>query len=160
MGKKYRMHVISGTHWDREWRHTAEQSKPRLCELIDIILNTLEKKDSYETFCLDGGQVVLEDYLEIHPENRDRVKKLVQDGRITLVNWYTLPDTFTVAAEAMLRNLKLGQKMADEFGGAMNSGYTATSYGQTSQLPQIYQGFNITNAIFYRGTNKYLLDCL
>ncbi len=160
MSKKNIMHVISGTHWDREWRHTAEQSKPRLCELIDIILNTLEKKDSYETFCLDGGQVVLEDYLEIHPENRERVKKLVQDGRITLVNWYTLPDTFTVAAEAMLRNLKLGQKMAEEFGGAMKSGYTATSYGQTSQLPQIYQGFNITNAIFYRGTNKYLLDPL
>ena len=133
--KKY-VFITPHTHWDREWRHTAEQSKPRLCELIGVILNTLEKRDSYETFCLDGGQVVLEDYLELHPENKERIKKLVRDGRITLVNWYTLPDTFTVAPEAMIRNLKLGQKMADEFGGAMSSGYTATSYGQTSQLPQ------------------------
>ena len=27
------------------------------------------------------------------------------------------------------------------FGGPMKAGYTATSYGQISQLPQIYSGF-------------------
>jgi mannosylglycerate hydrolase len=155
MAKKKVMHVISGTHWDREWRHTAEQSKPRLADLIDTMIETLEKNKDYKTFCLDGGLVVLEDYFTVRPENMQRIKKLISSGRVTLVNWYTLPDTFTVAPEAMVRNIKLGQTMAQEFGGTMNSGYTATSYGQTSQLPQLYQGFGITNAIFYRGTNKY-----
>ena len=42
----------------------------------------------------------------------------------------------------------------------MKSGYTATSYGQPSQLPQLYNGFGITDAIFYRGTNKHVLTPL
>ena len=160
MTKTHRMHVISGTHWDREWRHTAEQSKPRLVELVDTMMDVLEKHDSYATYCLDGGQVVVEDYLTIRPESRGRLEKLIRAGRVQLVNWYTLPDMYTVAAEAQIRNLMLGQRMAREFGGAMASGYTATSYGQHSQLPQLYQGFGITNAIFYRGTNRHVLPPL
>ena len=160
MAKKFKMHVISGTHWDREWRHTAEQSKPRLMDLVDSMIRTLEKHPDYQSFCLDGGLVVVEDYLSVRPENREKLTKLIQSGRVQLVNWYTLPDTFTVAPEAMIRNMKLGQDMAKEFGGTMAAGYTATSYGQTSQLPQLYQGFGISNAIFYRGTNKYFLKPL
>ena len=156
MSKPYTMHVISGTHWDREWRHTAEQSKPRLVDLVDAMMDTLENNPSYKCYCLDGGMVVVEDYLTIRPENKERLKKLIQSGRVQLVNWYTLPESFTVAPEALLRNIQLGQKMAAEFGGAISSGYTATGYGQTSQLPQIYDGFGIHNAIFYRGTNKHL----
>lgn len=154
------MHVISGTHWDREWRHTAEQSKPRLMDLIDTMIRTLDKNPDYKTFCLDGGMVVVEDYLTVRPEMKEKMKELIGSGRVQVVNWYTLPDTFTVAGEALLRNIKLGQTMAAEYGGAINSGYTATSYGQNSQLPQIYQGFGIPNAIFYRGTNKYFLKPL
>jgi len=160
MSKAYRMHVISGTHWDREWRYTAEQSKPRLVELVDSMMDTLEKHPSYKTYCLDGGLVVIEDYLTIRPENKERLTKLIKSGRVQLVNWYTLPEMFTVAPEALLRNIKLGQDMAAEYGGAMSSGYTATGYGQTSQLPQIYLGFGISNAIFYRGTNKHILQPL
>lgn len=158
--KKRIVHLISGTHWDREWRHTAEQSKLRLADLIDNILNLLETKPEYETFCIDGGTIVLEDYFTIRPENRERVKRLIEEKRLTIVNWYTLPETNTVAPEALIRNLLLGHKMADELGGGMKSGYTATSYGQPSQLPQLYRGFGIENAIFYRGTNKHVLTPL
>jgi len=157
MSKKYLMHVISGTHWDREWRHTAEQSKLRLVDLMDYIIDLLERDHKYLYFCVDGGTIVLEDYLTIRPENRDRVKKLVEAKKMQIVNWYTLPETNTVAPEALIRNLLLGHRMAKEFGGGMKSGYTATSYGQNSQMPQIYRGFGIETAIFYRGTNKHIL---
>ncbi len=160
MAKKYVMHVISGTHWDREWRHTAEQSKLRLRDLIDQTQDLIESKESYKTFCIDGGMIVLEDYMTVRPDAKERIRKLVKEGRLTLVNWYTLPETFTVAPECLIRNLLLGSKMADDFGGGMKSGYTATSYGQTSQLPQIYRGFDIPTAMFYRGTNKYALPSL
>lgn len=154
------IHLISGTHWDREWRHTAEQSKLRLADLMDNIINLLETKPAYTYFCVDGGTIVLEDYFTIRPENRERVKKLIADKRLFIVNWYTLPETNTVAPEALVRNLLLGHKMAQELGGGMKSGYTATSYGQPSQLPQLYRGFGIENAIFYRGTNKHVLTPL
>ena len=39
MEHRYVMHVISGTHWDREWRYTAEQSKVRLVGLLDSLLD-------------------------------------------------------------------------------------------------------------------------
>ncbi len=157
---KKTIHLISGTHWDREWRHTAEQSKLRLADLMDNIIDILENKPTYEYFCVDGGTIVLEDYFTVRPENRERVKKLIKEGKMIIVNWYTLPETNTVAPESMIRNLLTGRRMGKEFGGAMKSGYTATSYGQPSQLPQLYQGFGIENAIFYRGTNKHFLTPL
>ncbi|NIN66197.1 MAG: hypothetical protein GTO63_16185 [Anaerolineae bacterium] len=157
MSEKFKMHVISGTHWDREWRHTAEQSKLHLVDFMDSILHLLESNKEYKCFCVDGGTVVLEDYLTVRPENQDRVKKLIETKRMQVVNFYTLPETNTVAPESLLRNLLVGHRMAEEFGGGMKSGYTATSYGQHSQMPQIYQGFGIDTTILYRGTNKHIL---
>ncbi len=155
-----KVHLINGTHWDREWRHTAEQSKLRLVELIDNIINLLETNEKYTYFCVDGGTIVIEDYLTIRPENKDRIKALIEAKRMFIVNWYTLPETNTVAPESLVRNLLMGHKMAKEYGGGIKSGYTATSYGQPSQLPQLYRNFGITNAIFYRGTNKHVLTPL
>lgn len=157
---KKTINLINGTHWDREWRHTAEQSKLRLADLMDNIINILENKTNYKYFCVDGGTIVIEDYLTIRPENKERVEKLIKEGKMVIVNWYTLPETNTVAPESLVRNLLWGHKMAKELGGGMKSGYTATSYGQPSQLPQLYKGFKINNAIFYRGTNKHILTPL
>lgn len=155
-----KIHLINGTHWDREWRHTAEQSKLRLVDLMDNIINLLETKPEYKYFCVDGGTIVIEDYLTIRPENKQRIIDLIKAKRMFVVNWYTLPETNTVAPESLVRNLLWGHKMASELGGGMKSGYTATSYGQPSQLPQLYRGFGITDAIFYRGTNKHVLTPL
>lgn len=158
--KKKTINLINGTHWDREWRHTAEQSKLRLADLMDGIIDILENKQTYKYFCVDGGTIVIEDYLTVRPEMRERVEKLIKAGKMIIVNWYTLPETNTVAPESLVRNLLWGHQMAKELGGGMSSGYTATSYGQPSQLPQLYKGFNINNAIFYRGTNKHILTPL
>lgn len=160
MSKKLTMHVITGTHWDREWRHTAEQSKLRLMDLIDSIVGILENDPEYNSFILDGGTIVLEDYFTVRPEMKDKIKSLIENKKLFIVSWYTLPETYTVAPEALIRNLQMGTEMAKEYGGAMRTGYTATGYGQTSQLPQIYESFGIKTAMFYRGTNKYELPPL
>ncbi len=154
-GRKYHVHVVSGSHWDREWRFTAVQSKLRLADLVDDLLDMLEANPDYRCFHIDGGAVVLQDYETVRSENIERVRKLVADGRIVQSNWYTLPETNIVSPEALVRNLLVGRRVAGRYGGAMNSGYTATGYGQPSQLPQIYHGFGIDNALFYRGTNKH-----
>ena len=155
MSLKKTIHVISGTHWDREWRFTAEQSLLRLAELIDELLDILETNTNYKCFLLDGGTVVIEDYLNVRPENEGRLKRLMQAGRIQTVMWYTLPEMSSVAPESLIRNLLTGKRMAGQYGGAVNSGYTATSYGQISQLAQIYKGFGMKAAMSYRGTNKH-----
>lgn len=149
------MHVISGTHWDREWRYTYEQSKVRLSNLVDKLISILEATPDFKCFHFDGGMVAVDDYLSVRPENEERLRALCRAGRILFTPWYTLPDMFLVGPEAIIRNLQFGKRMAEPYGGGMKSGYTATSYGQTSQLPQIYRGFGIETALFYRGTNKH-----
>ena len=148
-------HVVSGTHWDREWRFTAEQSLLRLAELVDELIDIMEQEKDYKCFLLDGGTVVIEDYLNVRPENTERLRALFKAGRIQTVMWYTLPEMSTVAPEALIRNLLIGKRMADPFGGSVNAGYTATSYGQISQLAQIYAGFGMKSALSYRGTNRH-----
>jgi len=153
------MHVISGTHWDREWRYTAEQSKVRLLSLLDELIEIMERKPSFRYFILDGGTVVLDDYLSVRPERRDRLVKLIEAGRIHLVSFYTLPDMFIVCGEAVVRNLLYGRRVGAAHGGCMKAGYTATSYGQNLQMPQIYRGFGIDSIIFYRGLTKHQPPC-
>lgn len=153
-GKK-KIWVISGTHWDREWRYSADQSLLRLAEIIDDLLVIMEKSDDFACFLLDGGTVVIEDYLAVRPENEQRLRKLMEQKRVFSVPWYTLPEMNTVAPEALVRNLLVGQRMSREFHSGMTTGYTATSYGQLSQLPQMYAGFGLDSALTYRGTNKF-----
>jgi mannosylglycerate hydrolase len=152
---EYNVHVVSGSHWDREWRFTAVQSKLRLADLIDDLLDMLDEFKDYRCFHIDGGAIVLEDYISVRPENAERVRRMVAEGRLVQSNWYTLPETNIIAGEALIRNLLIGRRISDKLGGSMKSGYTATGYGQPSQLPQIYRGFGIGNALFYRGTNKH-----
>lgn len=152
---KYVVHVVSGSHWDREWRFTAVQSKLRLADLIDDLLDMLEQFPDYRCFHIDGGAIVLEDYLSVRPDNSEKLKAMINAGRLVQSNWYTLPETNIISGEALVRNLLIGRRVSGRLGGSMASGYTATGYGQPSQLPQIYRNFGIENALFYRGTNKH-----
>ncbi|MGE5775855.1 MAG: glycoside hydrolase family 38 C-terminal domain-containing protein, partial [Chloroflexota bacterium] len=50
----------------------------------------------------------------------------------------------------------LGHKIAQRFGPVSKTGYSPFSWGQISQMPQIYQGFGIDVASFYRGINPFV----
>lgn len=67
------IYVVSHTHWDREWYMTYEQFRMRLVELIDRLLEHFEKDEDYKHFHFDGQTICLEDYLEIRPENTEKM---------------------------------------------------------------------------------------
>jgi mannosylglycerate hydrolase len=123
----------------------------RLVTLVDSLLEIFETNPDFKHFNFDGQTIVLEDYLEIKPQNKDRLKQLIQDGRIAVGPWYILPDEFLVSAEAIVRNLILGHRLAKEFGNVMKVGYIPDTFGHLSQIPQIFRGFGIDNAIIWRG---------
>src|SRR5256885_16535083 len=75
------IHVVSHTHWDREWYLTHEQFRFRLVTLIDRLLDLLESDPDYKYFHLDGQTIVLEDYLEIRPEQEPRLRAAIEAGR-------------------------------------------------------------------------------
>ncbi|MFJ5758993.1 glycoside hydrolase family 38 C-terminal domain-containing protein [Neobacillus sp. NPDC093182] len=150
-----KFHVISHTHWDREWHQTYQQYRVKLIRFIDELLELLETTPAYTSFLLDGQTIVLEDYLEIKPKNRDRISRLVKEGRLVIGPWYIQPDEFTPSGESLVRNLLIGQQIGDEFGPSMQIGYLPDSFGQAAQIPQVLSGFGMNYALFWRGiTNE------
>ena len=143
--------VVPHTHWDREWYLTFQQFRMKLVDTVDAVLDTLESDPKFRYFMLDGQTIILEDYLEIRPENAARLKALALEGRVMLGPWYLQPDEFLVGGESLIRNLQRGLHLARPYGGAMPIGYMPDTFGHIGQLPQLLRGFGLDNAVFWRG---------
>lgn len=148
------VHIVPHMHWDREWYFSADESKYLLLNNMDEIFEMLETREDYPCYILDGQTAVLEDYFAYKPENRERLKKLVQQGKLRIGPWYTQTDAMVVGAESITRNLLYGHKDCKSLGPVMKIGYLPDSFGQSAQMPMILNGFNITRSIFWRGTSE------
>ena len=147
------IHVISNTHWDREWLCDFRETRMMLVDFFDRLLDVFEKEPRYHSYLLDGQVVPVEDFLEVRPEKKAAIEKAVAGGRLFIGPWYTDPEGFCVNGESLVRNLLYGHRVAREFGAVMKVGHTPFSYGQNSQMPQIYQGFSIDTMLFYHGVS-------
>ncbi|EKY4104870.1 mannosylglycerate hydrolase [Enterobacter hormaechei] len=149
-----RVHITPHMHWDREWYFTTEASRILLVNNMEEILTRLEQDTEYKYYVLDGQTAVLEDYFSVKPENRPRVKALVAAGKLIIGPWYTQTDTTLVSGESIVRNLMYGIRDCLAFGEPMKIGYLPDSFGMSSQLPHIYNGFGITRTMFWRGCSE------
>jgi mannosylglycerate hydrolase len=143
--------VLPHSHWDREWYQSFEQLRFELVHFIDDLLLILERDPAIEVFLLDGQVILLEDYLQLRPENRSRLRTLVQAGRLLIGPWYVQPDEFLVSPESLIRNLLAGERYGRQLGPIMKHGYVPDTFGHIAQLPQILQGFGISTFFFMRG---------
>ncbi len=143
--------LVPHTHWDREWYQTFQQFRIRLVHVVDKLLDIMDRDPDFSHFMLDGQTIVIDDYLEVRPEEEERLKKYTRNGRITVGPWYVQPDEFLVSGESLIRNLQIGLKRAAEFAEPMRVGYVPDCFGHIAQLPQILQGVEIDNAVFWRG---------
>ena len=150
---KYCIHVISNTHWDREWYMPHEQYLVRLVKLCDRLLSIMETQPDY-IFVADGQFSMIDDYLQVRPENEARVKKLVSEGRLEVGPWFTQPLQTLASGESLIRNLHYGIEGSEKLGRAMRFSYEIDEFGHASQMPQIYQGFGIDGAMAWRGMPK------
>jgi len=151
MAEQLNIILVPHTHWDREWYQTFQQFRMRLVHAIDRLLDILDRDPKFTYFMLDGQTIVLEDYLEVRPEQEERLKKHTHSGRILVGPWYLQPDEFLVSGESLVRNLQIGLRQAAEYGEPMRVGYVPDCFGHIAQLPQILRGFGIDNAVFWRG---------
>lgn len=151
--EKIQCHFISNTHWDREWRYSAQRTRFMLVYMLNMLFDIFEKEPNFKYFHLDSQTLPIQDYLEACPEQKERVRKYVSEGKLQIGPWFCLPDEFCVGGESLIRNLLLGHKMALGFGQVSKTGYSPFSWGQISQMPQIYRGFGIDVVSFYRGIN-------
>ena len=148
------IHVVSHTHWDREWYQPFQQFRLRLVQLVDGLLDLLATDPDFKYFMLDGQTIVLEDYLAMRPEQEATLREHVRQGRILIGPWHILPDMFLVGPEAHIRNLLQGERTARRFGPRMPVGYIPDPFGHPGQVPQILRGFGIEAACLWRGIDE------
>lgn len=146
-----KIHIISHTHWDREWYRPFEYFRSKLVFVMDSLISILEKDSRYAHFLLDGQTSPLEDYLEVRPENTEKLAEFIKTGRIITGPWYIQPDEFAPDGESLIRNLQMGIRTAERFGKSMMIGYLPDTFGHTGQLPQILKGFGIDSTVIMRG---------
>lgn len=128
----------------------------RLVNMINKMLEILETNEEFDTFYMDGQTVVLEDYLEIYPENRGRIENLIKKGKLVVGPWYVMPDEMLLSGESYIKNLQKGFKIARSFGAEpMKFGYLCDMFGHNAQMPQILKGMGIDNALLGRGANDH-----
>ncbi|MDF2937118.1 MAG: hypothetical protein K0Q90_2491 [Paenibacillaceae bacterium] len=151
--------VVSNTHWDREFRRSFERTRRNLLTMMDVTLDILERDPEFASFTMDGHSIMLDDYVEMRPEKRELVERLISQGRLIAGPYYTLAEEFSIAQEALVRNLMFGRRTVESYGGKTGTvAYTPSSWGQTGQLPQILLDFGLDKMMFYRGISHHEAD--
>ncbi len=151
MESKTTAHIISHSHWDREWYMSFEKHRYYLVKLMDTLIDLFEKGEDFQSFHLDGQTIILEDYFQIRPDKKEIVKKLIQEKKLHIGPWYVLQDAFLTSSEANVRNMLYGLQDAKEYGAVSKLGYFPDTFGIYGQAPQLLLQADIKTAAFGRG---------
>lgn len=147
-----KIYYLNSSHWDREWYVPFQSFRFNLVSVLNRLIDIMEADPQYKLFCTDGQTIVLDDYAEIEPKRAKRLQKLIEEGRIVAGPWYVQPDELIVSGESLIRNLMIGHRKAEEWGGKpWKYGYGNDIFGHIAQMPQIYAGFGISGSAMSRG---------
>src|SRR5712671_4601935 len=144
-------HLIPHTHWDREWYLPRAAFVARLVPALDDLLDRLDATPEFRSFFLDGQTVLLEDYLRVRPEQRERVAAMVCEGRLQVGPWYVLADELVPSGESLVRNLLLGRADAERLGGRADVLYSPDAFGHPAVLPTLAREFGLKYGVLWRG---------
>jgi mannosylglycerate hydrolase len=145
----FEVHVVSHTHWDREWYLPFARFRQRLVALIDELLDSPPERSA---FLLDGQAVVLEDYLAVRPDREGELRTLLARGALEAGPWFVLADELLTSGEALVRNLLAGARSVRSRGGTPVSVlYCPDSFGHPADLPTLAVGFGFPLIILWRG---------
>jgi len=151
---KFSLFFVSHTHWDREWYRSFEVFRKTFVEIMKDFINFLQKNPDTPTFTLDGQTSLIEDYLEIYPEDYSKLKDFIFIGKIKIGPWFTALEPSLVEGESIVRNLLTGDELCHKYGNKMNVGYLPDAAGLISQIPQIMKLSGIPHIVFTRGIGE------
>ncbi|WGK68495.1 glycoside hydrolase family 38 C-terminal domain-containing protein [Candidatus Haliotispira prima] len=157
MKTKQQIHVLSHTHWDREWFLSVHYTREWLIPFFDSLFQILESEVEAK-FILDGQLLMAEDYFQLLEERgrsvadaQRRISTLVRKGQIILGPYYLQPDWQLISEESAVRNLLAGKRLGEKLGPIQNMGWLLDCFGQIAQMPQIHAGFNLEGIFVWRG---------
>ena len=96
--------------------------------------------------------------MQIRPENRDKVQRYIDEGKLKIGPFYILQDDYLISSEANVRNTLIGQQEAAKWGKSTQIGYFPDTFGNMGQAPQILQKSGIHVAAFGRGVKPIGFD--
>ncbi|WP_431930258.1 glycosyl hydrolase-related protein [Micromonospora sp. RP3T] len=150
------VHVVSHTHWDREWYRPMESFRARLAELVARVCDQLDAGD-LGRFHLDGQTVTALDALAVRPDLADRVRAHAAAGRLHVGPWHVLADNQLVSGENLIRNLLAARRIAADLGLTIaRVGYCPDAFGHPADLPRVLRGFGLDTALVWRGAPPHL----
>jgi len=149
---KKKVHIISHSHWDREWYLPYEQHHMHLIQLFDDLFEIIDTDPDFKSFHLDGQTISLDDYLQVKPENEAKLRKIVEEGKLKIGPFYILQDAFLTSSESNTRNALIGMQDVKRWNGqAPKVGYFPDTFGIYGQAPQMVKQFGFDVAAFGRG---------
>jgi alpha-mannosidase len=148
------VHVVSHTHWDREWYQSAGRFRQRLVALVDELIDSPSLSRPGASFLLDGQTAAIEDYLSVRRERAAELVMLLKSGMIEAGPWYVLADELIPGGEALVRNLLAGRRtlrLLRAFETSPRVLYCPDSFGHPAALPALARGFGFGTIIAWRG---------
>lgn len=142
------------THWDREWYREYEVFRLRLLKVFDNVLEMLDG-GKIPSFYFDGQTAALQDYLEMRPENEERVRKLIKEKKLFIGPFYCLVDEFLTNRRCFEKNLEIGLKYAREMGCEDFVGYLADTFGHSKNVIPVLKEFGIDKVVVWRGCGDF-----
>ncbi|WP_300785965.1 alpha-mannosidase [Streptococcus sp. 19428wC2_LYSM12] len=152
------VHIISHSHWDREWYQSFEGHRMQLVELFDDLFELFENDPEFKSFHLDGQTIVLDDYLAIRPENREKLQSYIDQGKLKIGPFYILQDDYLISSESNVRNSLIGQQECQKWGKSTPVGYFPDTFGNMGQAPQLLKQTGLNVAAFGRGVKPIGFD--
>jgi alpha-mannosidase len=148
------VHLVSHTHWDREWYQPAVRFRQRLVALVDELIDAPALSHQGAAFLLDGQMAVVEDYLSVRRERAAELSMLLKSGAIEAGPWFVLADELIPGGEALVRNLLAGRRSLRLLRAVEQSPrvlYCPDSFGHPAALPALARGFGFGLIIAWRG---------
>lgn len=151
--KKYKAHTFQHTHWDQEWYFTKQENEVEFVYHMKELFYGLDH-NLFQYYHLDGKTSHLETYFRFCPDDLEKFKKYVQEGRIIMGPSYDGESCFIQTGEEVIKNLEVGMDQGDQYGGSSRVAYLPDSFGQIQDFPKIFNGFGIHDFIFRRGMSS------
>ncbi len=132
-----KLHLICNAHLDPAWLWRWNEGLAEAISTFRVAADICEKHDG---FVFNHNEALLYEWVEEHePQLFERIKKLVSEGKWTIIGgWYLQPDCVMTSGESLLSQIDLGREyFRTKFGVEPKTAINFDSFGHSRGLVQI-----------------------
>ncbi len=142
-----KIYVTPGFHSDVVWLEDQRDYAVSLLGNVRQNLIGCRRDPDYGLFLHE--LTYLKPYLDLYPQDREFVKKLIQEGRLGTGGSHSQPSETIVQGESLIRNIQYGRWYHEKFLGDIPEIYMPWDvFGHTSQLAQILKKSRFVGCIW------------